>query len=94
METITEINNNDLIQYYKTLSNKCKIRVIRSKIYNSMPKTIKDEFKQKINDLEEIGAGKFVIKARNASDELNKFLSKHVFKLIDVVITDVDSNII
>lgn len=84
METeITEITNEDLRQYYKTLSNRCKIRLVRSKIYNSMPKGIKIEFQSKVNDLIETEAGIYEIRAEKASDELKGFLAKFKFKLID-----------
>lgn len=84
METvITEITKEDLRQYYKTLSNRCKVRLVRSKIYNSMPRNIKEEFQTKINDLNEIEAGTFVIKAKSGSENLNKFLANYLFKLVD-----------
>ncbi len=84
METkVTEITNEDLRQYYKTLSNRCKIRLVRSKIYNSMPKGIKIEFQSKVNDLIETETGIYEIRAEKASEELKEFLAKFKFKLID-----------
>lgn len=84
METeIIEITNEDLRQYYKTLSNRCKIRLVRSKIYNTMPKGIKVEFQSKVNDLIETETGIYEIKAEKASEELKDFLTKFKFKLID-----------
>ncbi len=84
METeITEITNEDLREYCKTLSNRCKIRLVRSKIYNSMPKSIKAEFQSKVNDLIETESGVYEIRAEKASEELKNFLTKFQFKLID-----------
>lgn len=84
METETnEITREDLWQYYKTLTNKCKVRIVRSRIYNAMPKSIKDEFQTKINDLEEIEFGTYVIRAKDGSEQLNKFLGRFLFKLVD-----------
>lgn len=80
---LIEITKEDLSQYYKTLSNRCKIRLVRSQIYNSMPKRIKIEFQSKVNDLTETEAGIYEIKAERASDELKDFLAKFKFKLID-----------
>lgn len=89
METHTiEITSEDLRQYYKTLSNRCKIRLVRSKIYNSMPKHIKKEFKTKHNDLLETEIGIYEIRAEKASDELKNFLAKFKFQLIDSDISD------
>jgi Fe-S-cluster containining protein len=85
METeVTEITNEDLRQYYKTLSNRCKIRLVRSKMYNSMPKSVKVEFQSRVNDLIEMESGVYEIRAEKASEELKVFLAKFKFKLIDI----------
>ncbi len=84
METeVIEITKEDLRQYYKTSSNRCKVRLVRSKIYNSMPRNIKEEFKTKVNDLKELSFGVFIIKAKDGSENLNQFLARFLFQLID-----------
>lgn len=48
-----------------------------------MPKGIKIEFQNKVNNLIETEAGIYEIKAEKASEELKEFLAKFKFKLID-----------
>lgn len=75
------INKRDLEEYYKTLSNKCRIRKIRARIFKNMPSDIKDEFRQKMNDLvctdEEKGI--YEIVAKEASESLKNYLKNFIF---------------
>jgi hypothetical protein len=75
-ETII-VTQDELDQYYFTLSNSGKVWKFRSDMIHSMDKQIRKEFKTRINDLEKVeGTTHYKFVAKDASPELKKYLDK------------------
>lgn len=84
METVLiYITKADLHEYFKTLSNRGVIRKARMRIFNAMPKGIKEEYKTTVNDLVCIDEKEGVYKtiAKNGSEALQTYLNYFIFKL-------------
>lgn len=81
----TEITKQDLEDYFKTLSNQCLIRKVRSKIFNNMRYALKSEFRKRENDivLVDEANGVYKIVAKDASDRLQDYLNQFSFVLKD-----------
>ena len=72
------VTNNDIHDYFNTLSNKCKIWRFRMSIIDRMPVHLRKEFSNKFNDLVQVNyqEGIFKFKARDCTEDLNNYLSQ------------------
>lgn len=80
-----KITNQDLEDYFKTLSNRCLIRRKRSEIFNNMSYSLKTEFRKRENDLACVDKKNKIYKivAKEASDRLSSYLNQFSFILQD-----------
>jgi hypothetical protein len=81
----TEITQEDLDNYFTTLSNKGVIRQKLKHIYRSMPLDLKIEFAKLQNNLvcTNYSENIYQIVTERASEELQNYLKQFTFKLVN-----------